>query len=55
MSSKMMTFTFDLDAEAHAKLKKFADDEYRTIAAEIRMAIDEHIELAIKKARRKSD
>lgn len=52
---KMVTFTFDMEAEAHAKLKKLADDGYRTIAAELRLAVDEHIEFESKKARRKTD
>lgn len=54
-NEKMVTFTFDLEADAHNKLKKLAEDGYRTLAAEIRLAIDEHIEFETKKARRKED
>jgi predicted DNA-binding protein len=54
-TDKMITFTFDMEPEAHTKLKKLAEDGYRTLAAEVRLAVDEHIEFEGKKARRKTD
>ncbi len=55
MSRDMITVTFEVEVDSHAELKKLAEDGYRTLAAEVRLAIDEHIEAAQKKARRKSD
>ena len=55
MSKGTVTFTFDLESDSHAELKKLAEENYRTLAAEVRLAIDEHLEIASKKARRKED
>lgn len=37
---KNVTFTFDLDEKAHAKIKKEADENHRTLAGQLRYMID---------------
>lgn len=53
--SDNITYTFEMDSKMHSQLKDLADQEHRTIAGQVRMIIDEYLEKALDKARRKND
>lgn len=42
--SDNITYTFDMDYKAHAKLKDIADAEHRTLAGQLRLIIDDYLE-----------
>ena len=39
--SDNVTYTFDMNYETHAELKKIADNEHRTLAGQIRLILEE--------------
>jgi hypothetical protein len=42
--SDNVTYTFDMEFATHAKLKKIADDEHRTLAGQIRLILEDWLE-----------
>ena len=51
----LVSFTFELEDKTKDKLEKIASEEYRSLAAQIRLALDEYVEQVMDKARRKED
>lgn len=39
-----ITYTFDMSAKVHVKLKELAEEGHRTLAGEIRMILEEYLE-----------
>jgi len=39
-----ITYTFDMDSKTHSQLKELAEEGHRTLAAQIRMILEEYLD-----------